>query len=267
MLAVSRSSFALAFKDIQDGICSIHIWPMLGWQDIKQRYRRSIIGPFWLTLSYGALMAGMGPLYGRLFQLDLSTYLPYLATGFVIWLLLSGIITDACNTFIGAEGYIKQIKLPLTVHVLRMIWKNLLIFAHNFVIVLIVMLYFQPSLDLSVLLVPLALLMAAVNGVWAGLLLGLLCARFRDVPQIVTSALQIALFLTPIMFKADTLGRYVWTAHWNPIFHFLEIARGPLIGEGARPDSWIAVLVITCIGYTVTFLMFSRFRARIAYWV
>src|SRR5262245_33855549 len=111
---------------------------MLGWQDIKQRYRRSVIGPFWITISYGAMVAGMGPLYGRLLQQDVSAYLPYLAVSFVVWFLISGIINDACNAFIGAEGYIKEVRLPLTVHVLRIVWRNVIIFVHNCLIVIIV---------------------------------------------------------------------------------------------------------------------------------
>src|SRR6476661_5421011 len=135
----SSRDILLALKDVRDGICSIHIWPMLGWQDIKQRYRRSKIGPFWITISTGVLIGSMGPLYGKLLQQDISSYFPYLAIGFVTWMFISGLIIDGCNAFTGAEGYIKEVKLPLTVHVLRVVWKNLLMFAHNAVIVLLVL--------------------------------------------------------------------------------------------------------------------------------
>ena len=180
MASRERRNLTLAVKDVWDGVRRIYIWPMLGWQDIKQRYRRSVIGPFWLTLSYGAMVAGMGPLYGRLLQQDIDSYLPYLATSFVIWILMSSIIIDACSAFIGAEGYIKQVKLPLTVHVLRLVWKNVLIFFHNFVIVLLVMFIYPPPLTWALLLIPAGVLMLALNGIWLGLLFGMLCARFRD---------------------------------------------------------------------------------------
>ena len=89
MSVINRKDLELAVQDLWDGIRGTLLWLMLGWQDIKQRYRRSVIGPFWLTLSYGAMIAGMGPLYGSLLQQDISTYFPYLATGFVVWFLIA----------------------------------------------------------------------------------------------------------------------------------------------------------------------------------
>ena len=216
-MVISRSSLALAFKDIKDGVGSVYIWGVLGWQDIKQRYRRSLIGPFWLTISTGAMIGGMGPLYGRLFNLDISTYFPYLAISFILWMFISGLINDACVAFIAAEGHIKQIKLPLTVHILRMVWKNLIVFAHNLVIIFAVLLIWPPTIGWHVLTVPWGVLAIAINGVWLGILLGLLCARFRDIPQIVSSLLQIVFFLTPVIWKADmptALTRY--SLLWSP---------------------------------------------------
>jgi ABC-type polysaccharide/polyol phosphate export permease len=263
----NRDRLALALKDLRDGISSIYVWPMLGWLEIKQRYRRSLLGPFWLTISTGVMVGGMGPLYGRLFGLDISTYFPYLAISFVVWLLIAGIINDACTAFISAEGFIKQMRQPLTVHILRMVWKNLIIFAHNAAIIVLVVMFFSSALDWHVLLMPVGVLFIAVNGIWVGIFLGLLCARFRDIPQIVSSLVQVAFFLTPIMWQPGMLGRNRWAAAWNPFYHFLEVVRAPLVAHSTNWFSWAVVLGITVVGYSATFLLFARFRARIAYWV
>src|SRR5215813_4912720 len=114
---IHARSLRLAVHDITDGLSRIHIWPMLGWQEIRQRYRRSLLGPFWLTMSTGAMIAGMGPLYGRLLNQPISEYFSYLAIGFVIWILMSTVILESCTVFIAAESFIKQIRLPFTVHV------------------------------------------------------------------------------------------------------------------------------------------------------
>lgn len=267
MRAPQDSQMKLALDDLQKGFCLTNIWPMLGWQDIKQRYRRSALGPFWLTISTGALIGGMGPLYGKLLQQDLSLYFPYLAISFVVWMLISSLINDSCNAFINAEGYIKEVKLPLTVHVLRVVWKNLLMFAHNFIIVALVMLVYVRQLDWHLLLMPLGILAIAINGVWIGLLFGILCARYRDIPQVVSSLVQVAFFLTPIMWRSEMLGRHQWVVDLNPLYHFLEIVRAPLLAEGTSLRSWMAVVAITVLGYSVTILIFKRFRARVAYWM
>jgi len=267
-LQTSRpSNFALALKDLVDGVCSIHVWPMLGWQEIRQRYRRSVMGPFWLTISTGAMIAGMGPLYGRLFGQDIGLYFPYLAISFVVWLLIANLINECSGAFIAAEGFIKQIKLPLTIHILRVVWKNLIIFGHNLVIVALVFLFYPPEWGWHLLQMPLGVFFIALNGLWFGVLVGLFCARFRDIPQIITSVVQVAFFLTPVMWKADMLGKHLWAAQTNPIYHFIEIVRAPLVSGGASLLSWAVVSAITVTGYLVMILVFSRFRARIAYWV
>jgi ABC-type polysaccharide/polyol phosphate export permease len=256
-----------AIADFRDGVASIHVWPMLGWMEIKQRYRRSALGPFWLTISTGAMLAGMGPLYGRLFGVDIASYFLYLSASFIVWLLIANTVNDACMVFISSEGYIKQTKTPFTVYVLKMVWKNLIIFAHNLVIMVPVMLFMPPPMGWQLLLIPLGVLLIAVNSVWLGAVLGVICARYRDIPQIVTSLVQVAFFLTPVMWKAEMLGRNQWAAQWNPFYHFLEVVRAPLVTTAINWSSWAAVLGITLFGYAVALALFARYRARIAYWV
>lgn len=261
------SNFSLALQDLKSGIGSIYIWPMLGWQEIRQRYRRSILGPFWLTISTGVLVGAMGPLYGRLFGQDISAYFPYLAISLVTWLLISTMVNELCLAFIAAEGFIKQIKLPLTIHVLRVVWRNLIVFTHNLVIVVLVLLFYPPPLSWHLLLFPVAIFFLVLNALWIGILIGLMCARFRDIPQIITSLMTVALFMTPVMWKAEMLGRNIFFAKINPIFHFLEIVRQPLLGGAIPILSWLVVIFLTCGGYLIAIAVFAKFRARIAYWV
>ena len=266
-IMVRGREIRVAFKDILDGISSIHIWSMLGWQDIRQRYRRSKIGPFWLTISTGVLIFSMGPLYGKLLQQDPSSYFPYLAIGFVVWILISGLILDGCNAFIGAEGYIKEIRMPFTVHVLRAVWRNLIMFAHNVVIMLLVVVVYVQKMDWHVLFVLPALTIIALNGVWIGLLFGTFCARFRDVPQIIGSLIQVVFFLTPILWKPETLGPHRWAADVNPFYHFIELVRAPFFLALPSMRSVLVVCATTVVGFVITFFVFSRFRNRIAYWM
>lgn len=267
MAALPLNNFEKAVRDLVLGIASIHVWPMLAWQEVRQRYRRSVLGPFWLTISTGALIGAMGPLYGMFFNQDLAAYFPHMAIGFVIWMLIAGLINEGCNAFIAAEGLIKQTRMPLSIHVLQVVCRNLIIFAHHLVIVAVVLLFFTPEFGRGIVLVPVAVLVLAANGVWVGLLAGLLCARFRDVPLIVQSLVQVSFFLTPVLWKAGSLGRFDWVATWNPFSHFLEIVRAPLMGQPAPWQSWGAVLAMTAAGYILAFAFFARYRARIAYWV
>jgi len=258
---------ALAVEDIVYGLWHWQVWGLMGWQDIKKRYRRSLLGPFWLTLSMGILVGTLGVLYGGLFGIPIDDYLPYITLGFLTWGLISGSITDGCRVFIGSAQFIKQIEFPFSTFVYWMLWRNFIIFGHNFVIYLIVAVVFGIWAGAAALLVLPGLVLVAANAVWVGLLLGMVCARFRDVPQIVTSLLRPVFFLTPIIWKPELLGKRMGFVDMNPFFHFIELVRAPLLGAVPETLTWTVVLAITAGGWFVTFLFFRRFRSRIPYWV
>ena len=260
------SQTALALQDVVEGACAFRLWGMLGWQDIRQRYRRSTLGPFWLTISMGALVGGLGVLYAGLFRMDVADYLPFVAAGLIIWGLLSGLITEGCAAFIGAEGIIKQVNLPLSVHVYRVVWRNLIVFAHNVAIYVAAAVIFSIQPGWTGLLVLPGLALLCLNGVWMGLLFGLVSARFRDVPQIVASVVQVAFFLTPIIWKPELLPDRAFVLELNPFFHLVELVRAPSLGQAPGLVSWFAAAGITLGGWLVTLLMYRRYRWRIAYW-
>jgi lipopolysaccharide transport system permease protein len=253
--------------DAVEGLRRHPLWTTLGWQDIRQRYRRSVLGPFWVTLSMAVMTASMGFLYSQLFGQRLSEYLPYLTIGLVAWGFVSALISDGCQAFISAESMIKQVGMPITVHVWREVWRNLIILAHNAVVIVAVLLVFGPAPHWQVLLVPLALALLVLNGWWMGTVLGALSARFRDIPQLVGSLLQVLFFLTPVIWTTELLKERTWLVDANPAYHMLEIVRAPLLGEPAAALSWIFVLVFTAAGSVAALLLLSRFRARIAYWM
>ena len=260
------SQTALALQDVVEGACAFRLWGMLGWQDVRQRYRRSTLGPFWLTISMGALVGGLGVLYAGLFRMDVADYLPFVAAGLIIWGLLSGLITEGCAAFIGAEGIIKQVNLPLSVHVYRVVWRNLIVFAHNVAIYVAAAVIFSIQPGWTGLLVLPGLALLCLNGVWMGLLFGLVSARFRDVPQIVASVVQVAFFLTPIIWKPELLPDRAFVLDLNPFFHLVELVRAPSLGQAPGLVSWFAAAGITLGGWLVTLLMYRRYRWRIAYW-
>jgi homopolymeric O-antigen transport system permease protein len=266
-LPMRSSKIGAALRDLREGFASIHIWPMLALQEIRQRYRRSLLGPLWLTISMGAMLGAMGPIYASLLKQPLGTYFAYLAVSFVSWSLVANLINESCSAFIVAEGYIKDTKLPLSVHALRCVWRNLIVFAHNFLIVLLVVLWYRPGDSSRYLLFPLGLLAMAANGLWLAILFGLIGARFRDIPQTVATLVQVAFFVTPVMWRVDMLGQNRWIAEMNPLYHLLEVVREPLLGTPPSALSWKVVLTITVMGYLITLSFFSRFRGRIAYWV
>ena len=265
------SQTALALADIVEGARASHLWGLLGWQDIRRRYRRSILGPFWLTISMGVLVATLGTLYGALLKVEPAVYVPHLALGFIVWALISGLITDGCSVFISSESIIKQTNLPLSVHVYRIVWRNCLILCHNAAIFVVVAAIFLISPGWSGLLALPGLAFLVLNGIWIGLVLGVVSARFRDVPPILDSVVRILFFVTPIIWMPELMpGRALMLAvvlDFNPLFHFVEVVRAPLLGQAPELVSWLAVAGITLGGWLLAFALLRRYRRRIAYWV
>ena len=257
----------LAGRDLIDGLRCWPLWFIMGWYDIKQRYRRSTLGPFWLTLSMAVLIGSLGILYARLFKMEIDQYLPFLCLGLLIWNLISTMLTEGCAAFIQAERLIKQIRTPLSVHIYRLIWRNLIIFAHNLIVYLGVAVLFGIWPGAKALLFIPGLAVVLLNAIWAALLVAVVCTRFRDVPQIVSTLVQVAFFLTPVIWMPELLKDQAWIVQWNPFFAFVDLMRAPLLGQDPEPFSWIAALIVTAIGGTVTFAVFRRFRSRIAYWL
>ena len=263
----TASQTELALLDIIQGARARYLWGLLGWQDIRRRYRRSILGPIWLTISMGVFVAALGTLYGALWKVEIVDYVPFLALGFIVWTLISGLITDGCSAFTGAESIIKQTNLPLSVHVYRIVWCNLIVFCHNAVIFVVVAVLFSIWPGWTGLLALPGLVLLCLNGIWVGLLLGIISARFRDVPPIVASVVRILFFVTPIIWMPELMPGRALVLDFNPFFHFVELVRAPLLGRAPGFLSWLAVLGITLGGWLVAFALLRRYRWRIAYWV
>ena len=265
--APAPSQAALALFDLVQGARAHHLWYLLGWQDIRQRYRRSVLGPFWLTLSMGALVAALGTLYGMLFKVEMAAYVPHLALGFIVWTLISGVITEGCHVFINAESIIKQVGMPLSIHAYRLLWRNLLILFHNAAVFVVVAAIFGVWPGWAGLLALPGLALLCLNGLWAILLLGIFSARFRDVPPIVASIVRICFFVTPIIWMPELVPERAMVLEFNPFYHLVEVVRAPLLGQVPGLSSWIAVLSMTIGGWVLAFAFFRRYRWRIAYWV
>jgi len=258
---------ANVWDDLRDGFSNFDLWWMLATQDIRQRYRRSMIGPFWITITMVVVIAGLGPLYARLFNIAASDYVPNLAAGLIAWSLISGGLTEACNAFIGSENLIKSTSAPMTVHVLRAATRSLLLFVHNLVALVPFLLIYRVNPGWELLLFPVGLLILSTFIVASGYLLGTFCARFRDMQQIILNVLQFAFFLTPIIWKPGALNGRTTIIDANPFFWLIEIIRAPMLGYVAKPMHYLGAVGLTVAVAAVGLVFFARYRRRVAYWV
>lgn len=242
---------------------------MLGWQDVRQTYRRSVIGQFWITAGMAVQIATMGLVFGIIFRSPLQEYLPFLATSIILWGFMASVITDGCMSFISAENVIKQLHMPMYVHIFRTVWKQLIIFGHNLVILPFVFLVLWHPFTGEILLFLPALSLVIVNLTWMAFLLALLSARFRDIPQVVASVMTVLYFVSPVMWQPSLVPSS--TAHLllglNPMYHLLQIVRLPILGSWPTCENWFVALVLAILGWIGVGIAMSKYRKQIAYWV
>jgi ABC-2 type transport system permease protein len=268
-------TFGALLNDLQRGWEQRSLWGYLGWQDIRQRYRRSVLGPIWITISMAVTAIALGILYAGLFGNDISIQLPYLLVGFIIWAFISGCILEGAEVFISNEGLIKHLPAPLSVHVFRMLWRQTLLFAHNLIVyVVMLFIYPQPLKWIDLAAIP-AFFLLALNGAWVAFLLGTVTARFRDLTPITQSIVQLMFFMTPIVWIYSDLlnspnpatAQRARLVEFNPFVSFLEIIRAPMLGQDQHLRYWVIVIVITVVGWSLALFALRRYRSRVSYWV
>ncbi|MGB3071119.1 MAG: ABC transporter permease [Ottowia sp.] len=264
----AASQWALLGRDIRQSLRLWRLWTHLGWGDILKQYRRSFLGPVWLTLNSMIFIVVFSFIGAQLFNQTLGTYLSYFCLGHVYFGFLAATINDGCQTYIASEAFLKQTPYPKMVFVFRVVWRNLLMLAHSVPIVLGVLWWTGLLWKIQLGWWVLGFVLTVAAAILAVALLGALAARFRDVSMIVLSFMQIALFVTPVMWQADQLtGRARLIVHWNPLAAFLELLRAPLLGRPPSSEALtmaVSIILLLAVLYAVAYV---RVRRRIVYWL
>lgn len=257
-----------AIEDFRNGLSLAPAWFMLSWQDIKMRYKRTALGPFWVTISLAISIVFMGLLYSKIFNIPLKEYLPYLTAGLVHWSLINMIILEGSTIFSGNEAIIRQVNIPLSFHIFRMLSRNILIWLHNVIVLVLVYLIFGKTFNLNILWIFATLPILCTFGLGLSILIGTLSTRYRDLQQIIASLTQLLFFITPIMWLPSVLKGKEWLLSYNIFYYYLAALRMPFDGINIFTDGILVfAFLISLITLLFAFLVFIKFRSKISYWV
>jgi ABC-2 type transport system permease protein/lipopolysaccharide transport system permease protein len=259
--------YAAGWHDLVEGLAHRQAWVFLAWHEIRRQYQRSTLGPFWITLNIGMMVLAIGWFYSEIFNMRLDNYLPFLTLGFVIFNFMSLSITEASNVYANEASSIKQSLLPLSFYVYKLIVRQIIIFLHNFVIYMLVWVVYPSPINFNTLYVVPGFALMVLTAFFVALIIGPISARFRDIPPIVASLVQIFFFVTPIFWTVSAVPNRAIFLNINPFYHYLEVVRQPLLGNEPTALNWIAVVGITITLAIASFVFFSRYRAKITYWV
>lgn len=267
-MSISRARIRYFSSDLLDAWKNRSAWTMTSHQLVQGSYRRTVIGPFWVSLQQIAFVIGLGAVYSQVFKIDSQELIPIIAIGLSVWQLCAQIIGSSASLFTDSAQYIKAANFPPLFYAFRMTYTCLLFSFHHFAALGIVLLVYPIPIPTTGIVISIAsLVAAAINGFFLSIWLGSLCTRYRDVKNIVLSLLQIGFVLTPVIWSPSLIPTRVWLVHLNPIAWFIELFRAPLLHESIDPIAPLGIALLTIVNVCIAIGFYEVIRNRLALWV
>ncbi|WP_140909355.1 ABC transporter permease [Cognatiluteimonas lumbrici] len=252
------------WRDLAASFRNPEFWALSSWLDIMVRNRQSRLGVFWLLVPPMVYIWGIGGMFASMMGLSFREFVAYVALGYVVFRLISAVITESSGAFLSAASFILDGHLRLTDFILRVVAKALFYFLVSLPVVA-ASVYLSPDWHWQAL--PASLLaLAWMTGITLciGVVFAVVGARLPDVGQLVNNVFMFAFLLTPIIWHTDFMpaeslrGQLV---RFNPLFHMVEVVRAPLLGMPVAPESYLylcALTVVALLGATITYRLFAR---------
>jgi lipopolysaccharide transport system permease protein len=262
------SELAAAGQDFVHSFQMARLWIALAFNDILARYRGSLLGPFWITLSTAAFVVGIALVYGSLMHVSNEKYVPWIATGVVMWNYFASSILEAGDSYLAGSAIIRASSIPLPLFVLRVIFRNMLNFGHQLVVVLVVALWYHYLLKINLPMFVFGFALVLLNLSWISFFTAIVAARFRDIQQVNATLLQLIFFISPVIWiPGEMAGARGILLLANPFAHMLDVTRNPLLGAPVHMISVQYLLVMAAGGWLVTYFLYATVRRRIVHYL
>jgi ABC-type polysaccharide/polyol phosphate export permease len=257
----------IALLDFFSSLRSWRILVFMAMSDLKARYKRTALGPLWITLGSLVGVMGLGFIWSELMKADKTTFIPMLTTGLITWQFISGAITESCSIYTRQAAIVRNLQLPMSIHPCQLLLRHLLNFAHNLPVLLVVMLLLNIPLTWSHLYVLPALILTSLNLLWMMVIISILGARFKDLEYTITMVLPLLMFFSPVFYRPNHLPNFANLIWLNPFSHLIELMRSPFLGMA--PDLFVIKtnLIMLVIGWAITLWLFGKKSHRIVFWV
>ena len=239
----------------------------LAWADTRARYRKSVLGPLWLTLGNLIGVLGLSLVWGALLKEDMSSFVPSVSLGLILWQLVAGCVGDGPTTFIRQANMIRNVAIPQGFFLLRALFRQVINFLHNLVIVAGVVWYFDFPVGPQTMLSVVGLGLVILNLLWMMYLLGMLGARFRDVEFLVNAFLPLLFFISPVIFRPDRLPAELNIIWLNPLSYFIEVVRGPFLNQVPELRTYVVMVSLLVLGGAMTLVIVRLKGRQLAFWV
>jgi len=261
-------SFIEGFKDVNSARKRHDLWRFLAFNDIQGRYSRSFLGPLWIVLSTLTFLIAAVTVYSFVLKVDLNTYFPYIVVSYLIWSTFAMLTNELTSSVIASGPYILNASIPISTFSFRVLWRNLILILYLMPIWLATVLIFDVTVSVDSLLFIPGFLISLIAAFSYGTLLGIISTRFRDVPMLVLNILQIAFFVTPVMWTKDILTvDQKWVVEMNPLLPFIEIIRNPLLNTEIELALWGKAVSIMLAGVALLLFTLGKYKRKVPFWL
>jgi len=254
--------------DLVGGIRYWRVWHLIGIRELRHRYARSKLGQLWLMLSTAAMIAILTTVFALLFNQPISQLMPFVGIGVIMWNYLSQLLLECTSIFIGQPNLYRNQKMNFSVSIYSVIYRNTIMLAHSLIIIVVLIVAFDVPVNWYLLQIVPALGLTWIAMVWLGYLIAMMCVRYRDIIQVITTWLTVIFYITPVMWKPDFLPpQYHAIIDFNPLAQFLEILRNPFLGQPVSSYAWLSTAVIALGGGLIALTVIGRYQHRIIFWM
>lgn len=261
------SSKNAVIRDLKDGFGRIDAAMILAWMDIKLRFRGSVLGPFWFTMSIGAQIGIIGYIYPKVFGIADESYVKWLGASLICWQYIAFCITESANVFFHSRRIYQNNKIPLSFFPLRSSFLALYIFLLQLPVFVLVSLVFGFEITLyNGLLFFFGILLIFMFSFLFNLLIGMISLKFQDIPQIIAIGMNLAFLVTPIMWMPEMAGERISIIKLNPFYYLIEVLRSPLLGREVAAGIYLGTFIMLGVLIVISLTAFSKYRSRIVYW-
>lgn len=266
--AAARSAHVVSegLADWVEGLRKHRVWMHLALTDVRLKYRRTALGPFWITASTGILILAISAVFSQLLGRKLSDFVPFGAAGIIAWYFIASVLAEGCLAIVSSATVYQSIPAPYSLSILRMLFRNLIVFAHNFIIFVALAVLLGINFLPAVPALLVSLLLVTANAGWMATLLAVLTARYRDVQQLVSSAISILFLVTPVFWEKSALEAS-WIFVFNPFTYAIDAIRGPLIGADGWGKACVVLACLAPLGWLAAVGVLGATRRRIVFWL
>jgi homopolymeric O-antigen transport system permease protein len=255
----------LAFRGFFGNISKSLRW---AWLDTVCQYRRSRIGPLWETINVLVMLIGLTVVASSILGTSMIDIVGYIGVGIIIWTAISSLVIEGSGVFIRNAGYVTNSTLGVDLYIGRTIFKIMIISGHHIILYFVGLLFGLIAFSWICLLAIPGVVLLFANGFWIVMVLGLICARYRDVEVIVRNLMQLAFFVTPVFWDYHHIASdRQFIVEYNVLFYLIEIIRDPLLGRVPPAAHYLTIIAVTVFGYGLGYIVYRKMRPQLAFCV